>query len=603
MIPLQLVLMSAVCAGEAPAGVVLDFSASWCLPCQEMSPLVSQLARQGYSIRKVDVDQERELARRFGIQNIPAFVLVVNGREVTRLVGKQSEADLRRLLARIPAPAAPAARNMIATAPPATRSAVSNPAGNSTVANPAPAVASVPAVYAPEAPAAAQPLPVTEEAPVAAPPAVAATSSAGTSRAGLFKFPFGSKAPSRPVAPAVVRAKIDDAPPAFEGSLPASPLAAAVRIRIRDTQGENFGSGTLIDSQTGRTLVLTCGHIFRNLDAKSTIEVDLFTQGAPRTYVGELVRFDKEADVGLIAIPTDSPLPVCRVAGVHHKILKDAPVSSIGCGGGEPPSVQKHRITALNRYLGPDNLECSGVPVQGRSGGCLLAKEGVIVGVCMAADPRDQRGIYAGLKAIHRLLDQCNLSRLYRTADAPDQELIADTSARTPSQNERPAQYAAQPQVHHDRFLAGNGDEPELTGADEDPAELSQSTSQGHLLPADLDEEGAAQLRAALRDAGPAEVVCVIRPIDEPRGASRVVVINRASRKFVSYLTDELEDQARVQKTTLARPAAGAKSSSGADQEPRSFSRTAATSTADRHVEPATSDKSGPQPYRRRQPK
>ena len=104
-------LTTAVCsfvvfAGSAsaatPNGVLLDFTATWCGPCQKMSPLISRLKREGYPIKKVDVDQEAELARRFNISSIPAFVLVVDGREVARSVGATTESNLRRMLAKIP---------------------------------------------------------------------------------------------------------------------------------------------------------------------------------------------------------------------------------------------------------------------------------------------------------------------------------------------------------------------------------------------------------------------------------------------------------------------------------------------------------------------
>ena len=93
---LVMVLLSAV-PGASDA-VILDFTATWCGPCQQMSPMISRLERQGYPIRKVDVDREPELARRFGIQSIPAFVLVVNGKEVTRLVGAVSDSKFREAL-------------------------------------------------------------------------------------------------------------------------------------------------------------------------------------------------------------------------------------------------------------------------------------------------------------------------------------------------------------------------------------------------------------------------------------------------------------------------------------------------------------------------
>ena len=95
-------LVSAASIGGAPQGVVYDFSATWCGPCQQMRPIVSRLERQGYPIRQVDVDREPALASRFHISSIPAFVLVINGREVSRVVGMTTESQLRRMIAAIP---------------------------------------------------------------------------------------------------------------------------------------------------------------------------------------------------------------------------------------------------------------------------------------------------------------------------------------------------------------------------------------------------------------------------------------------------------------------------------------------------------------------
>src|SRR6185369_9800205 len=190
--------------------------------------------------------------------------------------------------------------------------------------------------------------------------------------------------------PLVARAKNDSDPVAAIAAVRPTPLTASVRIRVQDGKGENFGSGTIVDSRIGRTLILTCGHIFRNLEPSSVIAVDLFSGGRTEVTTAKLVKYDMEADVGLISIGTDVALPVCRVAPVDFDVQKGMPVVSVGCGGGEKPTVQQLRVTALNRYLGPDNLECSGVPVQGRSGGGLFTPDGLVIGVCTAADPRDQ---------------------------------------------------------------------------------------------------------------------------------------------------------------------------------------------------------------------
>ena len=73
----------------APLAVV-DFWASWCGPCKMLSPTVEALAEQYEGkalVCKVNVDEEPDLARRFGVMSIPTVVFLKNGREFDRKVG------------------------------------------------------------------------------------------------------------------------------------------------------------------------------------------------------------------------------------------------------------------------------------------------------------------------------------------------------------------------------------------------------------------------------------------------------------------------------------------------------------------------------------
>jgi len=83
----------ALCGGGQT--VLYDFSAEWCGPCRAMAPKVDALAARGYPVRKVDIDQHPDLARRFRVGPIPCFVMVVDGREVDRQVGITGEITLR----------------------------------------------------------------------------------------------------------------------------------------------------------------------------------------------------------------------------------------------------------------------------------------------------------------------------------------------------------------------------------------------------------------------------------------------------------------------------------------------------------------------------
>ena len=73
----------------APLAMV-DFWASWCGPCKMLSPTVEALAEQYEGkalVCKVNVDEEPDLARRFGVMSIPTVVFLKNGREFARKVG------------------------------------------------------------------------------------------------------------------------------------------------------------------------------------------------------------------------------------------------------------------------------------------------------------------------------------------------------------------------------------------------------------------------------------------------------------------------------------------------------------------------------------
>ncbi|MEY8389439.1 thioredoxin [Oscillospiraceae bacterium 38-13] len=73
----------------APLALV-DFWASWCGPCRMLGPVMEDLGTryEGKAlIAKVNVDEEPELARRFGVMNIPTVVLLKEGREIDRKVG------------------------------------------------------------------------------------------------------------------------------------------------------------------------------------------------------------------------------------------------------------------------------------------------------------------------------------------------------------------------------------------------------------------------------------------------------------------------------------------------------------------------------------
>ncbi|KAG4182059.1 hypothetical protein ERO13_A09G020700v2 [Gossypium hirsutum] len=76
---------------ESPKLMVIDFSASWCGPCKFMEPVLNEMAAKFTDVDfvKLDVDELPDVAQEFGVQAMPTFVLVKQGKEVDRVVGAQ----------------------------------------------------------------------------------------------------------------------------------------------------------------------------------------------------------------------------------------------------------------------------------------------------------------------------------------------------------------------------------------------------------------------------------------------------------------------------------------------------------------------------------
>ncbi len=83
-------------APSPPTPILLDFYADWCGPCQAAKPAVDSLAARGLRGRGAsNVDENRELAARYGVESIPCFIMLERGREVDRVVGPTSVERLK----------------------------------------------------------------------------------------------------------------------------------------------------------------------------------------------------------------------------------------------------------------------------------------------------------------------------------------------------------------------------------------------------------------------------------------------------------------------------------------------------------------------------
>ena len=80
--------------------VLLDFWAPWCSPCRMVVPIVEEIAdeRADIKVGKVNVDEEVELASRFGIMSIPTLVVMENGKIVNQAMGARPKEAILDML-------------------------------------------------------------------------------------------------------------------------------------------------------------------------------------------------------------------------------------------------------------------------------------------------------------------------------------------------------------------------------------------------------------------------------------------------------------------------------------------------------------------------
>ena len=79
--------------------VLVDFWADWCVPCHMVSPVVEEIAREqseNLVVAKLNIDENPETTRRFGVLSIPTLILFKDGQEKARVVGAKPKDHIQR---------------------------------------------------------------------------------------------------------------------------------------------------------------------------------------------------------------------------------------------------------------------------------------------------------------------------------------------------------------------------------------------------------------------------------------------------------------------------------------------------------------------------
>jgi thioredoxin 1 len=77
--------------------VIVDFWATWCMPCKMLAPTVDAIANEykdKYKIAKLNIDDAMDVATKLSVMNIPTLIFFNNGDEVARIVGAASKRDI-----------------------------------------------------------------------------------------------------------------------------------------------------------------------------------------------------------------------------------------------------------------------------------------------------------------------------------------------------------------------------------------------------------------------------------------------------------------------------------------------------------------------------
>ncbi|MCH2201111.1 MAG: trypsin-like peptidase domain-containing protein [Fuerstiella sp.] len=515
-------------ATPLPEVVLLDFTASYCGPCQEMVPAIQEMQKLNYPIRKVDITKHPEISRQFQVEKIPTFILLVNGTEKKRIVGKCSTDELRQMM--IEERDALRARRQ-------------------------PEDATTPPQHEPRA--------------------VAQKHYPGSLRGIFAKIleGFGGHRRNTGFLHPTFRAQSPEPLPAETAG--EGPLAATVRIRVsKQDNEEDIGTGSIVHSTSDTSTILTCAHLFHDL-GRGTIDVEFFRDGRTLKYPAKIAARDDDLELAILQIRNNSVLPSVELAPAAVAVRPGDNVFSIGCDNGQMPTHMPIKVVDKDRYDIPSHIVCTIDPAVGRSGGGLFNSSGQLIGVCSCADRDHQEGLYMGRKPTRGMFEKAGLSDLLT---------VRRDSILGP-------EFSSESDFSEDELISAIFDsdaDGNVISDETESAESPADTGKTHFQPAkfmdDGDRSGLTRDGQAPSRTLPLEITVIVDTKDDSR-PKEVVVIRRPSPWLLKLLTG---DAPKTSELAAARKMEYSATSTQPVQPPESSRRSA---TGYRHKPHGSADK------------